>query len=59
VRTFGDAWVVGVGRAGKLVNETLRSAPVLAGSGAEVRVSIVATEHGKAVPVKGGRKVKA
>ena len=48
-----------MGGVGKLVNETLRSAPVPDGSGAEVRVSIVAKEHGKAVPVKGGRKVKA
>lgn len=59
VRTFGDAWVVGVGGVGKLVSETLRAAPVLEGSGVEVRVSIVAKEHGKAVPVKGDRKVKA
>lgn len=48
-----------MGGVGKLVSETLRAAPVLEGSGVEVRVSIVAKEHGKAVPVKGDRKVKA
>jgi hypothetical protein len=37
----------------------LNAAPVLVGSGADVRVSIVALEHGKAVPVKGDRKVNA
>ena len=57
---FGDgAGVFGVSGAGKCINGPLRAAPVLAGSGAAVRVSIVAREHGKAVSVKGDRKVKA
>jgi len=51
--------VVGASGAGKCVNGTLRAALVLEGSGAAVRVSIVAREHGKAVRVKGDRKVKA
>ena len=58
-RTVRDVRVVGVSGAGKSVNETLRAARVLAGSRAAVRVSIVAKEHGKAVRVKGDRKVKA
>lgn len=36
----------------------MRSAPVLYGSGAEVRAAIVALEHGKAMRAKGGRKVE-
>ena len=45
--------------AGKFINGPLRAALVLEGSSAAVRVSIVALEHGKAVRVKGDRKVKA
>ena len=59
VRTTGDAGVVGVSGAGKLINGPLRAALVLVGSSVAVRVSIVALEHGKAVGVKGDRKVKA
>ena len=36
----------------------MRPVPVLDGSGAGVRAAIVAEEHGRAVPAKGGRKVK-
>jgi hypothetical protein len=58
-RTAGAAGVVGVSGAGKPINGTLRALLVLDGSSRAVRVSIVAPEHGKAVRVKGDRKVKA
>jgi len=58
-RTHHGAGVIGVSGAGKGINGPLNAAPVLVGSGADVRVSIVALEHGKAVPVKGDRKVNA
>ena len=45
--------------AGKGINGPLRASPVLEGSGGAVRVPIVALEHGKAVSVKGDRKVNA
>ena len=45
--------------AGKSINGTLRALLVLDGSSRAVRVSIVAKEHGRAVRVKGDRKVKA
>ena len=45
--------------AGKPINGTLRALLVLDGSSRAVTVSIVAPEHGKAVRVKGDRKVNA
>ena len=58
-RTAGAVRVVGVSGAGEFINGTLRALLVLDGSSWAVRVSIVAPEHGKAVRVKGDRKVKA
>ena len=58
-RTGDEAGVVGVSGAGKGLNGPVRATPVLEGSGGAVRVPIVALEHGKAVSVKGDRKVNA